>query len=98
MTGSQWLKQHEKKRKNRWVSWFDLLNKSKHQTLAELKAFLIEKGLSDGTQATKKAYNTGMVRDIDGKERWNLKQYITLMQNDKKHKKQQAKRANAVVV
>lgn len=70
-----------------WVNVFDLLNKSKHQTVIDLFLFLKEKDLSDGKQATPKAYNLGFVKLVDGKERWNKKKYIEMMQADKKIKK-----------
>jgi len=73
----------------KWVTWFDLLNKSKHQTINQLKTFLIEKGLSDGNQATSEAFKFGFVRLIEGKEKWNKKKYLEMMQADKKLKKLQ---------
>ena len=80
-----------KPKKQEWVSWFELLNKSKHQSLAELRTFLVDQGLSDGKRATQKAYGRGLVRLIDGKERWNIRKYIRIMQADKKRKKRAEK-------
>lgn len=75
-----------KKKPSQWVSWFKLLNLSKHQTLDQLRAFLIEKGLSDGYQATPEALAKGYARVIDGKERWHRAKYIRLMKSSKKVK------------
>jgi hypothetical protein len=63
------------------------LNKSKHETVDQLKAFLVSKGLSDGSEATAKAYDLGYARAIEGKTKWNLKKYIDLMQANKKLQK-----------
>jgi hypothetical protein len=71
----------------KWVSIFDLLNKSKHQTIGDLFDFLKEKGLSDGERASKKAYDMQFAKLESGKERWNLKNYIEMMKSDKKVKK-----------
>lgn len=81
------MKDRANKKQNNWVSWFTLLNKSKRQTLDELRAFLIDKGLSDGLRATDKAYRLGFVRHRDGKERWNRRKYIAMMQSEKKQRK-----------
>jgi len=75
------------RRKNEWVSWFKLLNNSKKETLDHLRSFLVERGLSDGEKATDKAFRLGFVKDEEGKERWNVKKYIKMMQADKKIKK-----------
>ena len=85
----------EKKRKPRreWVSWFKLLNKSKRQTVDELRDFLVRVGLSDGEKATERAYRTGLVRIIDDKEKWNLRKYISVMQREKKREKRRIKQA-----
>jgi len=60
----------------RWVSWFQLLNKSKQQTIGELRLFLEEHGLLEGEEATPKAFALGFVRLEDGEQRWNLKKYL----------------------
>lgn len=69
---------------NRWVGWEDLLNKARHQTLTELKEFLFEKDLivfwDTGVHGSSKAWRHKFVREIDGKERWHLKRYISMMQ------------------
>lgn len=80
-----------RKKKPEWVSWHKLLNKRKHQTPNQLLRFLMDKELSDGWKATSKAHAMGLVRLIDGKEKWNVRKYIRIMQAEKKRKKQQAK-------
>mgnify|MGYP001618646519 CR=1 FL=1 len=79
------------KPRQEWVSWFKLLNKSKHQTLYELKGFLVEEGLSTGENATEKAYKIGLVRNQDGREQWCLRKYIRIMQTAKKRAKRTLK-------
>ena len=74
-------------KRQQWVSWFKLRNTSKHQTLEELRAFLVAEGLSTGTQATQKAKNMRLVRMEDGKEWWHLRRYISMMQQAKKRAK-----------
>jgi len=63
-------------KRRRWVSWFRLLNTSKHQTVGDLRLFLEEHGLLEGASATPKAFELGFVRLEDGKQRWNLKKYL----------------------
>jgi hypothetical protein len=73
------FRRNPKAAKAEWVSWFKLLNKSKRQTLAQLKLFLVNKGLSDDNGATEKAFKLGFVQIQDGKERWNRHAYIGMM-------------------
>jgi hypothetical protein len=77
---------------DKWVRWEDLVNKSKHQTLSELKEFLFEKGLMvfwdfGEVHASRMAWRLGFAKEIDGKERWHLRRYISMMQSDAKIKK-----------
>lgn len=75
---------------DRWVNWQEMVNKSKHQTLQELREFLMEKGLltvvvgGDPVHATRKAWYSGFVKEIDGQELWHLKTYISMMQSHHK--------------
>lgn len=87
----QYVNERRKKKQKakQWVIWFRLVNKAKHQTLNQLKAFLTEKGLLDGKNASDKAYRMGFVRLEDGKEKWHLKKYVEMMQADNKLKKLQ---------
>lgn len=78
----------------KWVKWQDLLNKSKHQNLPELREFLFEKGLlvprddlKGKYSATRLAWQRGFVKTVEGQELWNLKTYISMMQSDAKIKK-----------
>jgi hypothetical protein len=71
-----------------WVSWFKLLNKSTGMTLDELKAILIEKGLSDGYTPTLRAHELGFAKNGgDGKTLWDRGKFIAMMQADRKARK-----------
>lgn len=73
--------------RSHWVRFDVLLNKAKHQTLPELRAFMQAKGLSDGFHATELAYELGFAKRFDGRVLWHLKRYIQMMQADKKVRK-----------
>lgn len=80
-----------KKGHKKWVSnWRQLLNKSKGQTITDLQSFLEEKGLlvAGPPWATDKAYRLGFAKMVEGKLMWNLPKYISMMQADKKLKKE----------
>jgi hypothetical protein len=72
-----------KNKENAWVSWMQLVNKSKHQSIKDLLYFLIKEKLSDGSKATNKSYAIGLVRKKDGVEKWNRKKYIKYMKKAK---------------
>ena len=72
--------------RNRWVELRELLNRSKRQTIGELREFLASKGLLDADgKPSERAYQLGFVRNQDdGLARWHLAKYIHMMQADKK--------------
>jgi hypothetical protein len=77
----------------RWVHWKGLVNRALRQTVTDLQAFLTQKGLLDKERlATAKAIDLGFAKiEADGRERWHLQRYTTLMQADKQAKKLLAK-------
>jgi hypothetical protein len=70
-----------------WVFWLKLLNKSRHQTVAELREFLISKGLYSEGLATQKALASGIAMYINGAIRWNRDKYKILLENHNKYVK-----------
>lgn len=83
-------KPKRRRKEDRWVPWQELQNKSKRQTLRELSEFLTSQRLWDGFRATDEAHRRGLVRRVDGRERWNLRRYIALAQRAKKRSKRRA--------
>lgn len=94
LQNAHWLLSNRKKKEKghkKWVSnWRQLLNKSKGQTITDLQSFLEEKGLlvAGPPWATEKAHRLGFAKMTEGKLMWNLPKYISMMQADKKLKKQ----------
>lgn len=72
---------------DRWVKWEELVNRSRGQTLVELREFLYDKRLMTpfgGWRGTRKAFYLRFVKEIDGNERWHLKTYVSMMQSHHK--------------
>lgn len=71
--------------RNRWVELRELVNRSTGQTLDGLREFLASKRLlEDDGAPSRRAYELRFARDDDGRPRWHLAKYISMMQADKK--------------